>query len=116
MYSFTVLSDCDPTVYLPADEVHVDDIIKLAIPLIPKIITQQPSTTSNVTYYTTLIGLAVELCKIREPELLKLKINTYYAHLFLEGCVKEVHTIIKGRDLSHSEGIQLIKEHTKSKA
>ena len=49
IYSAKVLSNFHPTIYLLTDDVHVDDMINLLTPLIPKIITQQVSTTFNVT-------------------------------------------------------------------
>ena len=54
---------------------------------------------------------------MREPKLQKLKGgNTSSAHLFLTGWVKEVRATIKDRELSESEGVQLIREFTESKA
>ena len=87
----------------------------LAAPLAAEQNLQNPSnvTTNN----STLVNLASEFRKMREPKLQKLKGgNTSSAHLFLTGWVKEVRATIKDRELSDSEGVQLIREFTESKA
>ena len=87
----------------------------LAAPLAAEQPSQNPSnvTTNN----STLVNLASEFKKMREPKLQKLKGgNTSSAHLFLTGWVKEVRATIKDRELSESEGVQLIREFTESKA
>ena len=87
----------------------------LAAPLTAEQNSQNPSTISSSN--TTLVNLASEFRKMLEPKLQKLKGgNTSSAHLFLTGWVKEVQATIKDRELSESEGVQLIREFTESKA
>ena len=98
-----------------SDEVTSKDMNGLAAPLAAEQNLQNPSnvTASN----STLVNLASEFRKMREPKLQKLKGgNTSSAHLFLTGWVKEVWVTIKDRELSDSEGVQLIREFTESKA
>ena len=66
---------------------------------------------------STLINLASEFKKMREPKLQKLKGgNTSSTQLFIMGWIKEVHTVICNRELTNSEGVQLICEFMESKA
>ena len=98
-----------------SDEVTNKDMDGLVAPLTAEQHLQNPSnvTASN----STLVNLASEFRKMREPKLQKLKGgNTSSAHLFLTGWVKEVRATIKERELSDSEGVQLIREFTESKA
>ena len=98
-----------------SDEVTHKDMDGLAAPLTAEHNSQNPSTISSSN--TTLVNLASEFRKMREPKLQKLKGgNTSSAHLFLTGWVKEVQATIKDRELSESKGVQLIREFTESKA
>ena len=54
---------------------------------------------------------------MREPKIQKLKGgNTSSAQLFITGWIKEVCAVIRDRQLTDEEGVQLIREFTKSKA
>ena len=54
---------------------------------------------------------------MREPKIQKLKGgNTSSAQLFITGWIKEVHAVIRDRQLTDGEGVQLIREFTESKA
>ena len=54
---------------------------------------------------------------MREPKIQKLKGgNTSSAQLFITGWIKEVRAVIRDRTLTDQEGVQLIREFTKSKA
>ena len=98
-----------------SDIVTHKDMDGLAAPLTAEQNSQNPSTTLNNN--TTLVNLASEFRKMREPKLQKLKGgNTSSTHLFLTGWVKEVRATIKDHELSESEGVQLIREFTESKA
>ena len=98
-----------------SDKVTSKDTDGLAAPLPAEITSQNPSLISSNN--ATLVNLASEFRKMREPKLQKLKGgNTSSAHLFLTGWVKEVRATIKDRELSESEGVQLIREFTESKA
>ena len=98
-----------------SEEVTNKDMDGLAAPLPAEQTSQNPSTSTSNN--TTLINLASEFKKMQEPKLQKLKGgNTSSAHLFLTGWVKEVRATIKDRELSESEGVQLIREFTESKA
>ena len=98
-----------------SDVVTHKDMDGLAAPLTAEHNSQNPSTISSSN--TTLVNLTSEFRKMREPKLQKLKGgNTSSAHLFLTGWVKEVRATIKDRELSESEGVQLIREFTESKA
>ena len=93
----------------------------LVAPLLPEITkTQQSihhSVPSSTVANTTFVGLAAEFKKMREPKIQKLKGgNTASANLFLIGWIKEVKSIIKDRDLSDSEAIQLVEDFSESKA
>ena len=98
-----------------SDEVTHKDMDGLVAPLMAKHTSQNPTTISSSN--TTLVNLASEFRKMREPKLQKLKGgNTSSTHLFLTGWVKEVRATIKDRELSESKGVQLIREFTESKA
>ena len=98
-----------------SDVVTHKDMDGLAAPLTAEQNSQNPSTISSSN--TTLVNLASEFRKMHEPKLQKLKGgNTSSAHLFLTGWVKEVRATIKDRELLESEGVQLIREFTESKA
>ena len=97
-----------------SDEVTNKDMDGLAAPLAVEPNYQNPSSVSASN--STLVNLASEFRKMREPKLQKLKGgNTSSTHLFLTGWVKEVRATIKDRELSDSEGVQLIREFTESK-
>ena len=69
------------------------------------------------TEQSTLNILANEFKKLNPPKLQKLKGGTSpSAQLFFSGWVKELKAIIKVRDLTDSESIQLVREFTESKA
>ena len=54
---------------------------------------------------------------MREPKIQKLKGgNTSSAQLFITGWIKEVRAVIRDRQLTDEEGVQLIREFTESKA
>ena len=98
-----------------SDVVTHKDMDGLAAPLTAEQNSQNPSTISSSN--TTLVNLASEFRKMCEPKLQKLKGgNTSSTHLFLTGWVKEVRATIKDRELLESEGVQLIREFTESKA
>ena len=68
------------------------------------------------TEQSTLNILANEFKKLNPPKLQKLKGGTSpSAQLFFSGWVKEFKSIIKDRDLTDSEGIQLAREFTEGK-
>ena len=98
-----------------SDEVTSKDMDGLAAPLAAE--QNLPNSSNITTNNSTLVNLASEFRKMREPKLQKLKGgNTSSAHLFLTGWVKEVRATIKDRELSDAEGVQLIREFTESKA
>ena len=87
----------------------------LAAPLVTEGKSGQKSGLS--TEQSTLNILANEFKKLNPPKLQKLKGGTSpSAQLFFSGWVKEFKSIIKDRDLTDSEGIQLAREFTEGKA
>ena len=87
----------------------------LAVPLIAKRGSGQKSGLN--TKQSTLNILANEFKKLNPPKLQKLRGGTSpSAQLFFSGWVKELKAIIKDRDLTESESIQLVREFTESKA
>ena len=93
-----------------------EDMIGLAAPLAAEVV-QQPISTGSLGDQSTLLNLASEFKKMREPKIQKLKGgNTSSAQLFITGWIKEVRTVICDRNLSDQEGVQLIREFTESKA
>ena len=77
----------------------------------------QPITLGSMGEQSTLINLASEFKKMREPKIQKLKGgNTSSAQLFITGWIKEVRAVIRDRSLTDEEGVQLIHEFTESKA
>ena len=77
----------------------------------------QPVTLGSMGEQSTLINLASEFKKMREPKIQKLKGgNTSSAQLFITGWIKEVRAVIHDRSLTDEEGVQLIREFTESKA
>ena len=77
----------------------------------------QTVPTGSLGDQSTLINLASEFKKMREPKIQKLKGgNTSSAQLFITGWIKEVCAVIRDHTLSDEEGVQLIREFTESKA
>ena len=96
----------------------MEDMVGLAAPLAAETTrVSQPIQTGSVGDQSTLINLASEFKKMREPKIQKLKGgNTSSAQLFITGWIKEVHAVIRDRTLTDQEGVQLIREFTESKA
>ena len=87
----------------------------LAAPLVAEERSGQKSGLQ--TEHSTLSILANEFKKLNPPKLQKLKGGTSpSAQLFFSGWVKEFRSIIKDRDLTDSESIQLAREFTEGKA
>ena len=99
-------------------KVTKEDIVGLAAPLAAETTrVSQPIPTGSLGDQSTLINLASEFKKMREPKIQKLKGgNTSSAQLFITGWIKEVRTVICDRQLTDEEGVQLIHEFTESKA
>ena len=88
----------------------------LAVPLPQEASTSQRQMVPGQEQSTINI-IANEFRKLNPPKLQKLKGGTSpSAQLFLFGWVKEVKAIIKDRDLTDSESIQLVREFTEGKA
>ena len=99
-------------------KVTEEDMVGLAAPLAAETTrVSQPVTSGSLNEQSTLINLASEFKKMREPKIQKLKGgNTSSAQLFITGWIKEVRAVIRDRQLSDEEGVQLIREFTESKA
>ena len=95
-----------------------EDMVGLAAPLAAETTrVSQPVTSGSMGEQSTLINLASEFKKMREPKIQKLKGgNTSSAQLFITGWIKEVRAVIRDRSLTDEEGVQLIREFTESKA
>ena len=95
-----------------------EDMVGLAAPLAAETTrVSQPVTLGSMGEQSTLINLASEFKKMREPKIQKLKGgNTSSAQLFITGWIKEVRAVIRDRSLMDEEGVQLIREFTESKA
>ena len=95
-----------------------EDMVGLAAPLAAETTrVSQSIPTGSLGDQSTLINLASEFKKMREPKIQKLKGgNTSSAQLFITGWIKEVRAVIHNRTLTDQEGVQLIPEFTKSKA
>ena len=95
-----------------------EDMVGLAAPLAAETTrVSQPIPTGSLGDQSTLINLASEFKKMREPKIQKLKGgNTSSAQLFITGWIKEVHAVICDHQLTDEEGVQLIREFTESKA
>ena len=95
-----------------------EDMVGLAAPLAAETTrVSQPVPTGFLGDQSTLINLASEFKKMREPKIQKLKGgNTSSAQLFITGWIKEVCVVIRDHTLSDQEGVQLIREFTESKA
>ena len=94
---------------------NLTDQDMLAVPLIAERGSGQKSGLN--TEQSTLNILANEFKKLNPPKLQKLKGGTSPStQLFFSGWVKELKAIIKDRDLTDSESIQLVREFTESKA
>ena len=99
-------------------KVTEEDMVGLAAPLAAETTRVSKTVTSgSIGDQSTLINLASEFKKMREPKIQKLKGgNTSSAQLFITGWIKEVRAVIRDRNLSDEEGVQLIREFTESKA
>ena len=95
-----------------------EDMVGLAAPLAAETTrVSQSIPTGSLGDQSTLINLASEFKKMREPKIQKLKGgNTSSAQLFITGWIKEVHAVIRNRTLTDQDRVQLIHEFTKSKA
>ena len=95
-----------------------EDMLGLAAPLAAETTrVSQPVPTGSLGDQSTLINLASEFKKMREPKIQKLKGgNTSSAQLFITSWIKEVCVVIRDRTLTDEEGVQLIREFTESKA
>ena len=95
-----------------------EDMVGLAAPLAAETTgVSQPVTLGSMGEQSTLINLALEFKKMREPKIQKLKGgNTSSAQLFITRWIKEVCAVIRNRSLTDEEGVQLIREFTESKA
>ena len=99
---------------LQAEDVMDNEI--LAVPLPQEVSTSQREMVLGQEQSTINI-IANEFRKLNPPKLQKLKGGTSpSAQLFLFGWVKEVKAVIKDRDLTDSESIQLVREFTEGKA
>ena len=88
----------------------------LAVPLPQEASTSQRQMVLGQEQSTINI-IANKFRKLNPPKLQKLKGGTSpSAQLFLFGWVKEVKAVIKDRDLTDSESIQLVREFTEGKA
>ena len=98
-------------------KVTTEDMVGLSAPLAAETTrVSQTVPTGSLGDQSTLINLASELKKMREPKIQKLKSgNTSSAQLFITGWIKEVCTVIRDHTLSDEEGVQLIREFTESK-
>ena len=99
-------------------KVTEEDMVGLAAPLaVETTRVSKTATSGSIGDQSTLINLASEFKKMREPKIQKLKGgNTSSAQLFITGWIKEVRAVIHDRNLSDEEGVQLIREFTESKA
>ena len=99
-------------------KVTTEDMVRLAAPLAAETTrVSQTAPTGSLGDQSTLINLASEFKKRREPKIQKLKGgNTSSAQLFITGWIKEVRAVIHDHTLSDQEGVQLIHEFMESKA
>ena len=95
-----------------------EDMVGLAAPLAAETTrVSQSIPTGSLGDQSTLINLASEFKNMRKPKIQKLKGgNTSSAQLFITGWIKEVRAVIRDRQLTDEEGVQLIREFTESKA
>ena len=101
----------------PRMPISNEEMEGLAAPLITAPPAEPIVDVSNKSESSTLMGLAAEFRKMREPKLQKLKGgNTTTANLFLTSWLSDVWSHIKDRELSESESIQLVREYTEGKA
>ena len=97
-----------------AEDVADNEI--LAVPFPEEASTSHKQMVSGQEQSTINI-IANEFRKLNPPKLQKLKGGSSpSAQLFLFGCVKEVKSVIKDRDLTESESVQLVREFTEGKA
>ena len=99
-------------------KVTTADMVGLAAPLAAETTrVSQTAPTGSLGDQSTLINLANEFKKMREPKIQKLKGgNTSSTQLFITGWIKEVCAVIHDHTLSDQEGVQLIREFTELKA
>ena len=101
----------------PRMHISPDEMEGLAAPLVPQNVQEPVSSSSRTNDSSTLVGLAAEFRKMREPKLQKLKGgNTTSANLFLTSWLADVRAHIRDRELTETEGIQLVREFTEGKA
>ena len=114
----TTLRPKHVTVATSTPKVTDEDMVGLAAPLAAETTkVSQLVTSGSMGEQSTLINLASEFKKMREPKIQKLKGgNTSSAQLFITGWIKEVRAVIRDRSLTDEEGVQLIREFTESKA
>ena len=78
---------------------------------------QHPEEVATAAVNSTVHVMASELRKMKEPKLAKLKGGyTTEANLFFQSWAKDVQAIVIDRQMSDSEAMQLIKEHTEGVA
>ena len=78
---------------------------------------QHPEEVATAAVNSTVHAVASELRKMKEPKLAKLKGGyTTEANLFFQSWAKDVQAIVIDRQMSDSEALQLIKEHTEGTA
>ena len=78
---------------------------------------QHPEEVATAAVNSTVHAVASELRKMEEPKLAKLKGGyTTEANLFFQSWAKDVQAIVIDRQMSDSEALQLIKEHTEGTA
>ena len=78
---------------------------------------QHPGEVATAAVNSTVHAVASELRKMKEPKLAKLKGGyTTEANLFFQSWAKDVQAIVIDRQMSDSEALQLIKEHTEGTA
>ena len=78
---------------------------------------QHPEEVATAAVNSTVHAVASELRKMKEPKLVKLKGGyTTEANLFFQSRAKDVQAIVIDRQMSDSEALQLIKEHTEGTA
>ena len=78
---------------------------------------QHPEEVAAAAVNSTVHAVASELRKMKDPKLAKLKGGyTTEANLFFQSWAKDVQAIVIDRQMSDSEALQLIKEHTEGTA
>ena len=78
---------------------------------------QHPEEVATAAVNSTIHVVANEFRKMKEPKLAKLKGGyTTEANLFFQSWAKEVQAIVIDRQMSDSEALQLVKEHSEGAA